>query len=297
MHRFENWTIAYRKRKENATLLNDTVTPFNVIKNNWRYWRADPHLFEWENRTYIFAEMYDRILRRGVIGCCELKNSGATSWKVVLKTPFHLSYPHVFEHNGIIYMIPESYVAEEIALYQAVEFPIKWEKVCTIKKDFVAVDTTLLSSPNTEWMFTLKFEGDHKKLIRFKLNNLSVIGEEEVVSCGDLCRPAGKFFYDNKRLIRPAQDCSKGYGDALVFYEVKKYVSTYEESLILKISPQDIHSNLNFDLEGVHTYNLSENYEVIDLKGHEKDLFYPIMRIFWGIVRIMKKRVKCGYEK
>lgn len=122
--RFENWTIAYRKRCEKL-LLEDASADFHIIKNTWRYWCADPHLFEYEGRTYVFAELYDRVLRRGVIGCCMISENGYTPWKIVLKMPWHLSYPHVFEKDGDIYMIPESYVPKEIALYRAKEFPDK----------------------------------------------------------------------------------------------------------------------------------------------------------------------------
>ena len=64
MRKFENWTVAYRRRNGNATLLEDIVSPFVCIPNTWRYWCADPHIFEENGKTYIFAELYDRVLRR-----------------------------------------------------------------------------------------------------------------------------------------------------------------------------------------------------------------------------------------
>lgn len=102
MKKFEFWTIAYRKRGAKL-LLEDSTAAFHIIKNTWRYWCADPHLFENEGRTYVFAELYDRVLRRGVIGCCEITDNGYTPWKIVLKMPWHLSYPHIFKKDGDIY--------------------------------------------------------------------------------------------------------------------------------------------------------------------------------------------------
>lgn len=76
MRKLEFWTIAYRIRLHGQTILDDMDSPFTAIPNVWRYYRADPFLFERDGRTFLFAEMYDRLLRRGVIGCCELGKEG-----------------------------------------------------------------------------------------------------------------------------------------------------------------------------------------------------------------------------
>jgi hypothetical protein len=50
---------------------------------------------------------------------------------------------------------------------------------------------------------------------------------------------------------------------------------------------------LNTDLgrtaDGIHTYNVSEHFEVIDLKGYETDPWFYIMRPIWFIWRRIKK--------
>lgn len=51
MHQFEYWTVAYRHRRNQETLLDDTETPFSIVKNTWRYWAADPHIVEYESTT------------------------------------------------------------------------------------------------------------------------------------------------------------------------------------------------------------------------------------------------------
>ena len=101
-------------------------------------------------------------------------------------------------------------------------------------------------------------------------------------------RPAGHFFLYQGELIRPAQDCSESYGCALNFYKV---ISTepYKEELIAKIRPEEIHSNLERVAEGIHTYNMNDKYEVLDLKGYETDMFFYVMRPIWFIWRRVKK--------
>lgn len=289
MKKFEFWTIAYRKRGAKL-LLEDSTAAFHIIENTWRYWCADPHLFENEGRTYVFAELYDRVLRRGVIGCCEITDSGYTPWKVILKMPWHLSYPHIFKKDGEIYMIPESYVGNEIALYKATNFPEKWEKVKTLKKDYVAVDSTLFTYKGKMWLQTLQFEKDHElfRLFAVKEDRLSDTSFQIAKDDANK-RPAGKLFWYSGKFYRPAQDCTDNYGCALNFYEVTKADNdAYEETLVVKILPTEIRSDFSGVPQGIHTYNLSDKYEIIDLKSYETDWLYPIMRIFWFIYRKLK---------
>ena len=46
----------------------------------------------------------------------------------VLEEPWHLSYPFLIEWGGDIWMIPESSTNRDIAIYRAVDFPLKWER-------------------------------------------------------------------------------------------------------------------------------------------------------------------------
>ena len=290
MRKFENWTVAYRRRMDGKTLLNDTERPFSVVRNTWRYWCADPHVIEHSGNTYVFAELYDRVLRQGVIGCCELTEFGPTAWKVVLRMPWHLSYPHLLVQDGAVYMIPESYVANEIALYKAVEFPYQWEKTTVLKGQFCAVDSTVFAYGGELWMLTLQFINDHERLVLYRCNG-------ERLSRG-LCaaqddpnkRPGGHFFKVGEELYRPAQDCTQSYGCALNLYKIEQVSEdNYLEKLIRKIRPDELHSNLPRRAEGIHTYNFSEHYEVIDLKGYEVDPLFYVMRPIWFIWRRLKR--------
>jgi len=66
----ESWNVAWRK-KNRESILTDKITPFAIIKNSFRYWAADPFLFEHENQVYIFVELYDYIKCRGCLGYCK----------------------------------------------------------------------------------------------------------------------------------------------------------------------------------------------------------------------------------
>ena len=156
MRKHEFWAIAYRKRQGDATLLEDRETPFQVIPNSWRYWYADPHVICIDGETWLFAEAYDRILRRGVVSCCRITETGTTPWMVVMKQPYHLSYPHLLQKDGEIWMIPESYVADEIAVFRAKRFPDQWEKAAVLKRGGEPVDSTVFHFNGQRWLLTLE---------------------------------------------------------------------------------------------------------------------------------------------
>jgi len=293
VNRFEFWTIAYRKRGEKL-LPENTEAPFQIIKNTWRYWCADPHLYERDGHTYVFAELYDRVLRQGVIGCCEISDGGCTPWRVVLKQPWHLSYPHIFQTDDEIYMIPESYVGKEIALFRASAFPNQWEKVKTLKSGCVAVDSTVFETESGKWLLTLEEHGGREDLVLYRFENGSLAEHGFTAAEGDLnTRPAGHFFDYKDMMLRPAQDCTESYGCALNFYRVDAVEETaYRERLLQKIRPGQIRSDCPYPPEGIHTYNFSEHYEVIDLKGYERDWLFPIMRVVWFVHRKLKGLLK-----
>lgn len=291
MRRFEEWTIAYRARQPDRLLMEDQSESFSIIPNTWRYWCADPHLFDYNSRTYVFAELYDRILRRGVIGCCEISNSGCTPWKVVLKMPWHLSYPHVFSYDNSIYMIPESYAGSEISVFKAIEFPVKWEKVHILKADCVAVDSTLFFTDDKCLMLTLEEKEGRSCLNLYAVQNGTLSGTPCCVSedNGNI-RPAGHLFFYQEKLIRPAQDCSESYGCALNFYHVTRLdEAACEETLLKKIYPTAIRTDSNLVPSGIHTYNVNERYEIIDLKEYKIDIWFYIMRPIWFVWRRIKK--------
>lgn len=271
MRKNEKWTIAYRRRTDRKTLLDDLSSPFCVVPNTWRYWRADPFLFEKEGKTYLFAELFDRVKARGVLGCCELNDSGAKRWEVIIDEPFHLSYPFIFQRGNEVYLIPESYKSGKITLYRAVRFPNQWKKVRDLA-DMVAVDSTVVDTADGSYMITVRIVNGDAELVVMRLNeqlepeDVRIISEKE----DPHIRPAGNVFSWNSQTIRPAQDCTKSYGYALNFFRVSALDNThYTEELIRKVLPEDVTIQGVRKPQGMHTYNFTDRYEVIDFKEYE----------------------------
>jgi hypothetical protein len=73
-------------------------------------------------------------------------------------------------------------------------------------------------------------------------------------------RGAGGIFMQNNALIRPAQDCSIGYGYAVAFNEIRRLSpSEYEEREVGRLLP-----TWSPGLGGTHTFNFDSKYETVD---------------------------------
>ncbi len=279
----ESWNVAFRKMPT-GSILSDRDAPFHVIPNPLRYWAADPFIIERNGDTFIFAELYDYFLRRGILGCCQIINNRPTAWIPVIQEPFHLSYPCVAEADGAIYLIPESCAAEALIAYKAVEFPYKWEKHAIIRDHVHFADTTPLENG-----LALTHQVSDPQSPKLTLIDLKRIRSDITISDAIpfQSRPAGQFFEHNGQRTRPAQlstDSGNGYGKGLIFYHCEIDTDQYSEKEIQRILPSFLSYDRPIYLDGMHTYNSSSHYEVIDIKTRRFNLINFIMRIISKII-------------
>jgi len=264
------WFVAYRTARSkfvsNAEGLD--LRGFETIRAPDEHFYADPFVIEWHGRNYLFVEDYLFAQRRGCISVMEISVSGAASEaERVLDLPYHLSYPFVFEHEGGLYMIPETLGSGRIELYRAVDVPTRWEFVKSLREDVRAVDTTLWVENGQFYFFTnIAQRGAtvNDDLYLFSADRL--LGEwkphpaNPIVTDVRRSRGAGKLFRRNGRLIRPAQDCSVRYGYACQLNEIEALTPTdYRERPVQRIEPDWAPG-----LIGTHTINSNHGFEVID---------------------------------
>ena len=280
----EYWDIAFRRYSNNDTVVDADKKSyaFDELKATKRYWYADPFLFEKNNRTYLFVEMFDNMTEKGLIGYSEFIGDKFTQPQVVLEEKFHLSYPYVFEENGVVYMMPETRGDECIQLYRAVKFPTEWVKDRVIVKIKDAVDTVI----DGEDIITSVITSPVEMKTQLEIYNIKT-GEPSfknpVKSADQISRGAGRIIDHNGMRLRPAQNCtSANYGAGLIFYEINKLESGYSEKKYSELFPSQIASGNNTVL-GVHTYARTENIEIVDVKKERINL----KRIYW----IIKKKI------
>lgn len=284
----ESWNVAFRK-KPCGSLLEDSQTPFHIIPNSFRYWAADPFILEDSGNVYIFAELYDYIRRRGILGCCTIVNDRPTKWRPIITEAYHLSYPCLIRQDGSILLMPESGAGKELGMYEPVQFPYTWKKRQILREGVRFADTTPL--PGSFSRFALTHETTDPLNPRLTLIDLTGQQEDRIVS-GAVplrSRPAGHFFCLDQRLIRPAQysqDANAGYGKGLIFCQCHpEGEAGYREEELLQLSPDDLTYDRPIYLDGMHTYNASKHYEVIDIKTRRFNILNLFMRVAGKFLR------------
>ena len=200
-----------------------------IIKPEIDTYEADPFLF----KEYLFFELYD--YNKGVIAC---RKDGKT--EVVLERPYHLSFPCIFEDNGQVYMLPETVNNRQLELYRANNFPYDWELVKIIKHGWYD-DPIIYKQDESFYIFTTEGENNLRVFRSAKL-----LGEWEQVysDSSKQYRSAGNIFKRNGKSIRPVQDCERGYGQGIIFYELDGFKHKEISRFYL---PQPF--------TGCHTYN------------------------------------------
>ena len=236
---------------------------------------ADPFLIEVAGRHFLFVEDYSHSARRAVISVSELGTDEAwSSPRTVLEQDHHLSYPFVFEHDGAIYMLPETEEAGRIELHRAVEFPYDWRLDRVLLDGLTALDATLHAEDGLLWLFAHIIGGPHDagELWLFSARSLDEEWrphpQNPIVTDPGTARPAGRLFRRGGVLIRPGQDCSRRYGEAVVLNRVELLSrDQYRESPVGRIEPDWMPG-----VERTHTYTFDSRYECLDGYRHVRRL-------------------------
>ncbi len=266
--RYMHWQIAFR---------TSAKEPFRLVPNPAYAWAADPFLVQFQNRIYLFAELFlYKSERNGVIGYCEYKDGSFSEWKVSMDEHWHLSYPNVFVENGKLYMCPESYQKHEVGIYELQEFPNQWKQVRTLFTNVQYVDTTFLKEGGDHYAFTFKptFQGDAGTLLLLKEDSERKIWSDPVEITGDVSfsRPGGNFIKKNGRLYRVSQNSTNSYGEGIVFSKVESLWPVYRERIVKRIMPDNLRILTKKKVLGVHTYNQCAGIEVIDIRYYQPSI-------------------------
>ncbi|MGY8635130.1 hypothetical protein RAD15_21880 [Bradyrhizobium sp. 14AA] len=266
----KTWGIAWRFDEE-TSLLEKREAQFRVLTSQANGYLADPFPFEHKGRHFIFVEQYLNTKRRGCIAVAAADQKGTTPPQIIIEETHHLSYPFVFEHDGQIWMIPESGATRSVSLYRAVEFPYRWTREACLAKGFEFYDTTPLQHAGGFWFFgSPRMWGSTSwdVLSIYRAESLSGIWtphvNNPVLIDATLSRPAGAFIQHGERTLRPVQDCSRQYGGAVTFCQIDALDrSTFVQTPVGRVRTGAF---------GCHTYNRQSGLEVLDLFGNVNGL-------------------------
>ncbi len=220
------WAIGLLRGSNLDCLKPKAMLPPIVTGRDFEKWNggavADPFAIFRGGVWYLFFELFQKGTDIAVIGASCSTN--LTVWEplgIVLRQPHHLSYPFVFEHDGQVYMMPESKSVKRVDLYRAVEFPHRWEFEKTILRGRL-MDCSMVKHRDRYWIFAgwrsygLKLYHAPHPLGPWRSHWLPCIRGYSRSSS----RPGGRPVLQNNKLIRFSQDCTDYYGQQLRAWNV-----------------------------------------------------------------------------
>lgn len=265
-----HWRVGWRRVAGpdifDALALPDTT--WNDLPDDGHRFYADPFPVVHRDRTFLFVEEFDHGIGRGVISAVEFGEAGPLGApEPVLSSCVHLSYPFVFEEDGEMWMVPESSQAGTIDLYRARRFPGGWRHEATLVAGVEAGDATLFRRGDRWWMAATVRDGGgsysdalHLWSARSFRGPWTPHRGNPVLIDAASARPAGRVVERGGRLIRPVQDCRRGYGAALALAEITRLDDDrFEQSVISVLEP-----GASWPGRRLHTVNRAGGWEFID---------------------------------
>ncbi len=245
---------------------------------------ADPFMVKEESTWYMFFEVMNTYTNQGDIGLA-ISNDGL-NWvykQIVLDEPFHLSYPYVFKWKNKYYMIPESYQANSIRLYKAVDFPIHWSFVSLLLYGNY-VDPSIFHYDGRWWIFAETNPKGDDILSLFYADGLMgpwTEHPESPIIMGDanIARPGGRVLIFDGRIVRYTQDDDPTYGNQVRAFEITELtITSYEEKEVIE-NPILKASKTGWNGEGMHNidpHQIEENKWIACVDGYGEVLGFGL---------------------
>ncbi|WP_244488512.1 hypothetical protein [Devosia sp. Root413D1] len=246
--------------------------PFSELADDGKRFYADPFVFEWRDRLYLFVEEYPYALGRGIISVAECRPDGRMEApRAVLEEPHHLSYPQVFAHDGEVYMIPESSSGNELVLYRAEHFPHAWVREAVLVEGKKLNDMTLLIRDDRFWLFGTEQRGEGSASDTMVVYAAKALAGpwaphpmNPVLIDRQAARPGGPFIQTaDGRTLLPLQDGTEVYGGGLGIAELTVLSdSEVQFGPVRPVVPGEAWAR-----KGIHTLSRSGRLEVVDSCG------------------------------
>jgi len=235
--------------------------------------RADPFGVWHDDKLHVFLEIYDYRNRIGEIELLVYDRA----WhlirnEIVLREPWHLSYPQIVESEGFFWMLPEAHRSGTQTLYRAERFPDRWVPDCEIDLGGeIAVDATLCFRDNLWWLIYTPVEAAKKAPSRLHLayarslrGPWTLHTQNPIRLDPSSARAGGTPVEIDGRLMLPVQDCAKTYGGAIrpLWFDVMtpEHVVTHTGPA-LPIAP-----HFSPYIEGMHTLSAAGDVTLFDIK-------------------------------
>lgn len=264
-----SYYIGFIHKKDVAPVLNlGVVTWLDTNGYEKIGWYADPFILSInEEEIELLAEEWNYEIGHGILVLLTIAKKTKTiiNRQIVLQRDTHLSYPIIMEDQDEIYVYPENSENGCVSIYRY----DKTNKMLVDPKVIISkplLDTQIALIDGIYYAFGVEYvtgkQEDTKKLDIFCSNSL--LGEYHYlqsilnIKCEE--RGAGQIFFENNRIVRPAQCCEGGYGKSVIFYELIKENGFFKEKELYRLQHNPKEKNCSI----LHTYNSVKDLIVID---------------------------------
>jgi hypothetical protein len=203
---------------------------------------ADPFLCVHNDCLYCFYEEKSRTYP-GKIRVVKYSTGGnATYYNCDLGINSHVSFPFVYHTEAHVYLIPETASINEVALFKAINFPVKWEKYCVLLRGNF-VDSHIFFHKNIYYLFaTEKISSPGSKQYDYQLmlftsselaSGYASHPKNPIVRGKKYSRSGGSIIRENGCIYRVSQDCLDKYGREINLFKINTLsTSEYDEEMI-----------------------------------------------------------------
>ena len=278
-------------------ILNGKPLSFKWVKMQSDRWWADPFILdETETEIILLVEEFKYKQKRGTIAKLVInkKSMDVLSDEEILVLDSHLSFPAIKrrfnsndKNNFDVFVYPENSKRGVLKEYHYDQ-----------EKNVLVDDKVICNEPLTDAIYTEMFgepllfstkepdpNGNVLGVYRKKLKANS-LEKELFEQCGEvtfeekIARNAGDWFKYKGKTYRPAQECEAEYGHGTYIQEI-----TYDENNKFHFkNVRKLFSEDNVFDRGLHTFNISKDLIVIDVKGYR----YPKIARFLKKIRNLK---------
>jgi hypothetical protein len=244
---------------------------------------------------HIFVEKFDYRTLKGVIELL-VYDEGFNLVRIatVLRRPWHLSYPYVFEAEGVTWMLPEARRSGELTLYRAAVFPDRWEPASVIGLGGV-VDATPIYHGGRWWLFYSRLIHGQERSSELNVAFAKTLNGpwhqhpmNPVRRGQSSSRPAGTPIVRADGVIDlPVQDCSQTYGASVRRLRVTELNErSFEASDSSWLEPSPAVAPYS---EGLHTLSAAGQVTLIDCKLIEASLRTSLARLVGSSARRFRR--------
>lgn len=229
-------------------------------------WIADPFIFEVkEDRMTVFAEQMESATGKGKLVKIDLSlpKMRILRMDTILELDTHLSFPNFIKVSGNTYVYPENYQSGRFKIYEYNYETGRLENPIVLINEPL-LDAQILEVGGVFYILSVKYSTgkleDTRHLYIWK--STSLMGPyslfQEIISEDNTERGAGQIISHNGEYYRPVQDCNGDYGRKVIFKKLSLENGKFKETAVGQYWPSAEYP------EGLHTYNLSSEYEIVD---------------------------------